>query len=1178
MNRRYFLICVGLSILVLQCNKEHAGQDRLFELLPPQYTGVDFQNVITPNDTLNLLNFEYMYNGGGVGIGDFDKDGLPDLIFTGNSVESKLYLNQGALQFKDITSQTGINTKGKWCTGVSVIDINADGYDDIYLCVGGPEQKSIYPNLLFINQGDLTFKEAAAAYGLADPNESNQAVFFDYDLDGDLDMYLLNGGGFEKSAVTVRPILTNGRSRNADKLYRNDYDESAGHPVYTNVSIESGVTYEGFGLGVGIIDANQDFWPDIYVSNDYLSRDLLYINQQDGSFEERALDYFGHMSHFTMGNGIADINNDGYFDIVSLDMLPERYERRKRMFGPNKYDKFYQAVNYGYGFQYMRNMLHLSNGANRFMEVGQLAGIDRTDWSWAPLIADFDHDGFQDIYITNGYGKDITDLDFVNFRKDAIASFTNPDEAKKVLIKSLDEVPAIRLPNYSYKNKGDNTFKKSTDEWGLAIPSISNGAVYADLDQDGDLEIITNNIDQPAFIFRNNKVERDSLIGSHFLKVRLNNNTSNGDGLGATVVLHTAEGVQYRYQQPTRGFQSSGSKEIHFGLAGQEEVDSLVVIWPDQKRSILYQVAADQSITVQRDTTRTARHDWYTAQHTLLKKVDPFSYTHEESSSATDFKVQPLLLHGFTHQGPGMAVGDLNNDGLDDLFIGGAYGTAAQLIFQHADGSFTEKKLPTEPYEDLGALFFDADNDKDLDIYVTSGGSERYDSHPDYQDRIYLNDGKGNFRLAENLLPPMLTSTASVAAADYDQDGDQDIFVGGRLTPGKFPVAPRSYLLKNTGGQFKDVTAELCNDLAEIGMVTAAIWTDFNNDQMLDLIIVGEMMPICLFKNEKGTLKNITNEAGLSQSTGMWNSIASGDFDRDGDMDYVLGNIGENTAFKASDEHPFRLHFADFDSNGSIDPIYSSYEEGDYHPWTSLDLLTQQLPEIKKRVLTYSSFAKSTTADILGLLEPSGLQTLTCEKQSSVILQNLGANQFSIQKLPLMAQVAPVKGILVEDITQDGWPDIILVGNDYQTEVVNGKYDASHGQVLINDGNMGFELLEAPASGLNTLGDTRSIVKLLTSKNNLLIFIANNSGELEHYLLSPEKSQQIISFGVEEVKAVVKFTDGSIQSIEYQIGTGYLSQQSRGILLSEAVSEIYFLNALGERTRSISISGAERKT
>ncbi len=1166
----YRLWCFCLLILLCACQSSQPGTDTLFVLLDARQTGIDFQNTITPDGDLNLLNFEYMYNGGGVGVGDFDKNGLPDLVFTGNMTDSKLYLNQGQLSFKDITKTAGFNTNGKWCTGVAVADVNADGWDDIYVSVGGPENKSIYPNLLFINQGNATFREVATEFGLNDPNQSNQAVFFDYDRDGDLDMYLLNGGGFEKSAITVRPILKNGAGRNTDKLYRNDFDAERGHPVFTDVSKEAGVLQEGFGLGVGVVDANADGWPDVYISNDYLSPDLLYINQQDGTFSEEASQFFDHMSHFSMGNDIGDINNDGQMDIVTLDMLPESHFRRKMMFGPNQHDRFHMAARYGYGHQHMRNMLHLGDGQTRFREIGRMAGIDQTDWSWCPLLADYDNDGWQDIYITNGYGKDITDLDFVNFRKNAVSQFAEPEKRRQKLIASLKDLPSITLPNYIYQNKGQQKFEKKTTAWGFDQPSISNGAAYADLDKDGDLELIVNNINQKAFVYKNKSREQDSLT-ANYLQVQLTGPSGNAAGIGTRLELYAGAHFQTRYHQTVRGFQSSVSGLIHFGLGTYTQVDSLIVRWPDGKQQRLFSLSANTTLQLNYSDAQEAS-GFPTQIATLLQKQD---LQHNEQPApivADDFKMQSLLLHGFTEQGPGIAVGDVNQDKLEDIFVGGAYGQPARIMIQQNNGRFKKQQISTEAYEDLGALFIDIDQDGDLDLYVASGGSERYAGHENYQDRIYVNNGQGQFSLQENALPQMRSSTATVAASDFDQDGDLDLFVGGRVVPGKYPLSPQSYLLENNNGIFKDVTAQLCPPLKNIGMVTAAIWTDFDNDHQQDLIVVGEMMAIQIFRKEKDGLHAISAKVGLDQLTGMWNSISSGDFDNDGDTDYLLGNLGKNHSYEISAAYPLQLHYADFDDNGAIDPIFSMYEEGAYHPIPSLNLLSQQLPKIKKKVLRYENYARSTTQDILELLGASEVDRLTCAFDATAILENKGQDQFELHALPLEAQVAPVKGTIVEDFNSDGLPDVLLVGNEYNTEVVNGKYDASRGAILINKGNWDFEFLTPSESGLYSTGDTRAAVKFQAASGQLSLLISNANGELERYQLNGKIAFPTLAFQPNEVSAKMELNGGQVQKMEHQIGSGYLSQQSAVIRLPANAQQVHFYDAFGRKTRTINLT------
>ncbi len=1165
-----FEFCIGVMMLsgLWGCNRESSRSGtELFQLLSPEETHISFNNSIEDNDSVNILTYEYLYNGGGVGILDINNDGLNDIFFTGNHVANALYLNKGNFLFEDISASAGVELKGEWCTGVSIIDINSDGYDDIYVCVGGMGNKSVYPNKLFINQGDMTFKEMAEEYGLADPGESIQAVFFDYDKDHDLDVYILTGGGFEKSAIIPRPILEKGENRNTDRLYKNTYDSMLGHVVFTNVSAEAGILHEGFGLGVSIVDANQDSWPDVYVSNDYLTRDNLYVNNHDGTFTDRSLEFFKHISHFSMGNDVGDINNDGLQDIITLDMLPENHRRKKLMFGPNQHDVFYLAVQRNYGYQYMRNMLQLNQGNNSFSEIGQLAGISQTDWSWAPLLADFDNDGYQDIYITNGYGKDITDLDFVKFRKDAVSPFSDKKKVEKLFLDSLRERPSITLPNYIYRNEKDLTFSNQSSNWGFTQSSISNGAAYADLDNDGDLDIVVSNINQVAFVYRNNSVEKDAL-SSGFLKVKLKGPSSNKSGLGSDISIYMNGEMQFRNHQLVHGFQSSVENIIHFGVGTSKNIDSVIVKWPDGRVTGLKNVAANQIITVAYVDAIEARDVKDDLQQKYFSSVDLIDFKHNETGY-DDFKTQPLLLHGFSTQGPAIAVADVNGDDLDDFFIGGAYGSSGTIFIQTGKNKFERKNILSEEFEDIGAIFFDADGDNDLDLYVVSGGSERYANHKNYQDRLYINDGKGNFHHDVSALPPMLSSKSIVTAGDYDQDGDMDLFVGGRVTPGEYPEIPESYILQNQDGKFVDVTDKLNPAIKNIGMVTTAVWTDFNNDSRLDLVIAGESMRITFLKNTGAGFIDITDHTSLKESYGMWNSLLSGDFDNDGDMDFVAGNLGLNNPFKVTPEKPLEVYYADFDNSGSIKPIFSYYDEGKAYPIASLDQLTGQLPSLKKFLLHYRDYAKTTTHELLKLTNNNSYKILPCKVLTTSFIENLGNDQFSISHLPIQTQFAPVNGMVAEDINTDGLLDLIIVGNNYVQDVVHGRYDASVGSVLINQGSNTFKSLTTDQTNFEVKGDARAIARIELSDGNSSLLVSQNNDSLKLFTINNYRGAKRILVENHETSAILKLSNGSQRRVEFTVGGSYLSQNSKSIVITPSVERIEFFDSKANKTREI---------
>ncbi|MDN5216738.1 VCBS repeat-containing protein [Fulvivirgaceae bacterium BMA12] len=1088
-----FLLISSLLILA-SCTQE--SEDKLFTLLSPNATNINFSNPIKESKDFNVLQYGYLYNGGGVAIGDINNDQLPDIYFSGNLVSNKLYLNQGNFKFRDITEEAGVSADDAWNTGVTMADVNGDGHLDIYVCRSADTRPEARRNLLFINQGDLTFKESARDYGIDDPAYSTQGAFFDYDKDGDLDLYLMNHStqkyaGFNQITASMK------RRQNpnfADKLYRNDEGK------FTNVAQEAGIVDNvlGFGLGIGISDINRDGWQDIYISNDYNEQDYLYINNQDGTFSERLEEFIGHVPLFSMGSDIADINNDGYFDIVTLDMLPEDNYRQKLVSGPDNFDKYQRLVQSGFYNQTMRNMLQLNRGGEFFDEIGQFAGISNTDWSWGALLADFDNDGHKDLFISNGYKRDYTNMDFLNF---TVQEKLNQQQGKKAsaVDEILEKMPSIVVENYAYKNNGDLTFSKMNRDWGFEQVSMSNGAAYADLDDDGDLDLVVNNINESAFVYRNNA---NTLTDHHYLKVKLSGTKPNQAGIGATVEIFCRGKKYYQEMMPTRGFQSSVNAELTFGLADAESVDTLIITWPDLTVQRLMNVPADQNITLhqkdaqkptQPDNLPTRLNPLFT-ENTMENLLD---FEHIENDF-NDFKREPLLPHMLSTQGPNITKGDINGDGLVDLFIGGAKGSAGALFVQSPSGKFSavqQDLFETDKQsEDIGALFFDADNDGDLDLYVVSGGSDFPPDSPDLQDRLYINR-QGKFQRNEQAIPQMLTSGSCVVAGDQDNDGDLDLFVGGRLAPGQYPIAPRSYLLENDGkGNFKDVTKSWSPALLNPGMVTDALWSDFNQDQLVDLIVVGEWMPIRLFQNNGEKLEEITENAGTGDSEGWWNTILAEDFDRDGDTDYVIGNFGWNSQIQASIAEPASLYAKDFDDNGAIDPIMCYYVQGESYPMFSKDDLQGQINSLKAKYIKYEDYADEKITDIFSQETLKDALLLKAKNLSSSYLENVGNNQFTLSPLPPSTQFSPVYGMVSGDFNEDGNPDLIVAGNFFGTRVKFGRYDANRGICLLGDGSGGFKAMKPFESGLNVRGEVRDVTRLsLNSGADLIIFAKNNS-------------------------------------------------------------------------------------
>lgn len=1142
----------------------------LFQLLPPGISNISFNNQIEENDSFNMVDFFYVYNGGGVAIGDINNDGLPDVYFTGNMVNDKLYLNKGGLKFEDISDSAGITIPG-WSTGVTMVDINHDGLLDIYVCRSGNFETDQRKNLLYINQGNLNFIEQAEVYGIADTSYSTQAAFFDYDKDGDLDMYLLNHTNAIRDPNNVRPLIKDGSGLANDRFYRNDQTKDKGI-VFTEVSKEAGIVFDGLGLGVGIADINNDGWEDILVTNDFIANDYLYINKKDGTFQEMAKTYLDHVSHFSMGNDMADFNNDGLVDIVTMDMRPRDNYHEKKMSGPLNFDLFERTLRQGYMPQYMRNTIQLNNGAMdngnpSFSEIGQLLNVDATDWSWAPLFADFDNDGLKDLLVTNGYLRDITDLDFINYTG-SLSANVSKDSLDYILKQKAKEMPSIKLPNFLFKNTGNLSFENVAEAWGLDQPSLSNGAAYADLDNDGDLDIVINNINEPASVYENRS---DIVLGHHYLSIQLRGDSLNSMGLGTEVILFQDGKQQVVRQALTRGYQSSIDKTIHFGLGEANVVDSVIARWPDGKVGKVLNPESDKLLTLLHDEAfMEIASEHSKSKSGLFKDVSTnlnLDYLHEDPVYY-DFNRQFLLPHKHSNQGPGLAVGDINKDGMDDFFIGGGYNRSGKLFYGSEDGTFKKESLipnENEKYEeDTGVLFFDYDGDGDQDLYIVSGSNEFYEGSEYYQDRLYTNDGQGNFRIDRQALPRITTSGSCVRASDFDKDGDLDLFIGGRLTPLKYPLPPNSYLLENNNGKFTDATNKLAPALRKVGMVTDALWTDYDSDGDTDLIVVGEFMAIQFFENQDGKLVNSSEKTGITYTSGWWNSINGGDFDNDGDVDYVLGNMGLNTKYRVSPNEPLTVYAMDYDKNGSIDPIMSTYKLGIEYPVHSRDDLIKQIPQMKKKFPDYASYAQATIKEVLTLQEKSSSYIAKSFQFASAYLQNNGNGKFEMKSLPKEAQLAPVYGILINDFDQDGNLDVLLSGNNYGTGVGVGRHNASKGILLNGNGKGEFKVISAMESGLRITGDSRGAIALKI-KDRQAYFFGRNSDSLKAYMLEIQSNgNSFIDVLPNMAKANITYKDGTERLQEFYYGSSYLSQSSRTLLLNGNESKIVFYDFLGK--------------
>lgn len=1099
------------------------GQRALFERLTPERTGVTFANTITTGDSLNVQTDVFVYNGGGAAIGDIDNDGLPDLYFTGNMVSSRLYLNRGDMRFADITQSAGVKTD-RWATGVTMVDINSDGYLDIYVCVSGPAWSTgrDRTNLLFLNNGDRTFTEAAARFGIADSGFTTQAAFLDYDGDGDLDLFLLGDSPeeFARGEANRNPLGVRSTSTGSyDQLYRNN-----GDGTFTNVSREAGILAEvGYGLGVAVADLNRDGRPDIYVSNDEAPDDVLYVNNGDGTFTDEAATWLKHTSFAGMGVDIADFNNDGWPDILQADMMPAALSARKRMSGSTTLTDVAEAGRRGFAPGYTLNSLQLSNGVGEreggdvhFSEIARLAGVAYTDWSWATLFADLDNDGHKDILITNGYPKAVTDYDYQTAMYRARRAGDSATVARKQR-EILAQLPGLRVSNYLFRNDGDLTFTDVTRAWGMDEPGYSYGAAYGDLDNDGRLDVVINNIDAPASIYWNTQ-RPDS--AHHYLAIRLLGDSPNARGIGATLVVTTGERKQYAYQSPTRGYLSGMDDRLHFGLGGAVRVDTLQVIWPDGRAQVLSGVAADQLVTLRQAEARQgpgagcrvpgcpARHPAPDTRHPPFERMDPRrapAYL-DQAGAAFDYSVQPLLPNLLSAHGPPLAVADVDGDGLDDVFIGGGAGVPGRLFLQRPGGRFVESTrgqpwAADSSYEDWGALFFDADGDGRPDLYVASGGYRLSPVSRWLQDRLYRNRGGGRFARDTAALPAMPTSTASVAAGDFTGDGRADLFVGGRLVPRNYPYPARSYLLRNDGARFTDVTAQVAPSLAQpAGMVTAAVWVDLDGDGRPDLVTAGEWMPIRVFRNEGARLRDVTDSAGLARSRGWWYSLAAGDFDHDGHPDLVAGNLGLNYTFTTAPGSRFGIYAADFTGNRVTDIVLTQEVDGTDYPVFGFAKLGEAIYTVGLRFLTYRAFSEASIAQIFSPAQLQGALHYQADTFASVYLQNDGSGRLRSFPLPNLAQLSPIRGIVVHDVDGDGNLDLVVAGNLYDAEPNTPRADAGNGLWLRGDGRGHFTPVPPQASGFLAPLDVTGLALVKTPAGSA-VFVANNGDSLQAFTL-----------------------------------------------------------------------------
>ena len=1091
-----------LSILTLLTNcykpRPELNQAR-FRLVDSESTGIQFTNQLTESDTLNYFTYQYMYMGGGVAVGDVNNDGLSDIFFTGNMVENKLYLNQGNLKFKDVSVTSGLTGDSRWYTGVSFVDINIDGFLDIYLSVSG--QHGNKRNQLFINNGDETFTEKAGEYGLDDEGQSIQSAFFDYDHDGDLDLFVINYPitSFKTPNTVYRMLRNSNDPKKSDHFYRND-----GNGRFTDMTKEAGLLNFGLSVSSSIGDFNQDGWDDIYVSNDFSTPDYLYMNNGDGTFTDKLKESTKQTSFYGMGTDAEDFNNDGLLDLFQVDMAAKDNRRSKENMASMNAGLFWSTVNNGFHYQYMYNAFQLNQGIDPdglpvFSNVSWMSGVASTDWSWAPIAADFDNDGWKDLFITNGTRREINNKDFFkDLEKDKIEGIETP------LLEQVRKIPSEKIDNYIFRNTGGFGFEMANENWGLSFKGFSNGTAYGDLDNDGDLDLVLNNIDDKSIVFEN---RTSQMGGAHYVKVKLVGGDSNPLGIGTKLTLVAAGNRQHLHLNPSKGFQSFVEPVLHFGLGKTDRIDSLIVDWVDGTREFMFDLKTDQTISFKKGSQALVQKNVKNLNpmfHSGAKLLD--SAFHHEENPYNDFDDQLLLPHKLSNLGPALATGDLNGDGLDDIFVGNGAGFPSAMYVQQPDGQFYLTKGAWEEdarYEDVGALFFDANNDGLEDLYVVGGGNAFKDDLM-FQDRLYLNiDGVLN--KSQNILPKISGSGSRVIPNDFDGDGDIDLFVGGRISPQNYPNPGRSYLLVNQVAQgqlkFLDQTEALAPGLADIGMVTDALWTDFDQNGTTDLVVVGEWMPLTIFIQENGEFKNSTASLGYNVTGGWWYAIDGADFDNDGDIDIIVGNLGLNYKYQANAEETFDIYANDFDQNGSTDLVLGYYNDGVEYPVRGRQCSSQQIPAIQIKFKDYNSFANATIEDVYGtenLMESLHYQVTSF---ASMYLENLGKGKFKKRELPFQAQISPINDMIIEDFNADGNFDVLIAGNLYAAEVETPRSDAGIGLMMLGDGYGEFKPLPYGTSGINMGYDVKAL-GFIQNAGQSIIVTANNQRPLELFVTS----------------------------------------------------------------------------